>query len=165
MADVHDAFAGAGCENVTAVMQSGNILFETAARSCGRTMEDVRRKLRRLLGEEPQVMVRTTREIADLIAAAPFAAYEPSPRIKFYVSFFNDPPRKIPPLPLVSVEEALEAIAVTRRHVLVVSRPKRPRFFGLPNNFIEDQLGVPATTRNWSTLVRIAEAARRRRAG
>jgi hypothetical protein len=32
----------------------------------------------------------------------------------------------------------------------IVSRRKKNGFFGFPNNFIEQQLRIPATTRNWS---------------
>jgi uncharacterized protein (DUF1697 family) len=41
-----------------------------------------------------------------------------------------------------------------------VSRPKKNGFFGFPNNFIEERLGVSATTRNWSTVTKIANLAR-----
>ncbi len=34
---------------------------------------------------------------------------------------------------------------------------KKNGFFGFPNNFIEDALDVPATTRNWSTMTKIVE--------
>jgi uncharacterized protein (DUF1697 family) len=32
---------------------------------------------------------------------------------------------------------------------------ERIGFYGFPNNFIEKELGVPATSRNWSTLTKI----------
>jgi hypothetical protein len=45
--------------------------------------------------------------------------------------------------------------------VFIVSRRKKNGFYGFPNNFIEKELGVSATTRNWSTLTRIVELARK----
>ena len=41
------------------------------------------------------------------------------------------------------------------REVFLVSRRKANGFFGFPNAFIEDQLGVPATSRNWNTVTKI----------
>jgi hypothetical protein len=38
--------------------------------------------------------------------------------------------------------------------VFIVSRKKNGRY-GFPNNFIEREFGVAATTRNWSTVVKI----------
>jgi hypothetical protein len=43
------------------------------------------------------------------------------------------------------------------REVLLLSRPKPSGFYGLPNAFVEMAYGVPATTRNWSTVTRIAK--------
>ena len=54
-------------------------------------------------------------------------------------------------------KERVEAIAMTDREVFIVSRRKKNGFYGFPNNFIEKELGVPATTRNWSTVTRIVE--------
>jgi len=53
----------------------------------------------------------------------------------------------------------LEAIAMRGQEVFVVSRPKKDGFFGFPNSFIEKEFGISATTRNWSTVTRIAELA------
>jgi len=44
--------------------------------------------------------------------------------------------------------------------VFTVSRRKKDGFYGFPNNFIEQELGVVATSRNWSTVTRIAELVR-----
>jgi len=44
--------------------------------------------------------------------------------------------------------------------VFVVSRKKEGRY-GFPNNFIEKQFGVPATTRNRRTVTKIAEMSSR----
>ena len=56
--------------------------------------------------------------------------------------------------------------AIEGREAFIVSRriPNR-RFYGMPNNFIEAELGIAATTRNRSTLIRIAERARREQDG
>jgi hypothetical protein len=51
-------------------------------------------------------------------------------------------------LPLVSAEGALEVVRIAGRKAVVVSRAKRRAFLGLSNNFVEEQLRVPATTRN-----------------
>jgi len=38
-----------------------------------------------------------------------------------------------------------------------VARRKKNGWFGFPNDFIEKQLGVVGTTRNWSTVKKIVE--------
>jgi len=76
----------------------------------------------------------------------------------------SQPPRIRPSLPLVSTKEALEAVAMSGGEVYDVSRRKKNGFFGFPNDFVEEGLGVSATTRNWSTIARILSAVVRIRA-
>jgi len=45
--------------------------------------------------------------------------------------------------------------------VLIVSRRKPNGMYGFPNNWIERELGVVATARNWSTVTKLAELTRR----
>jgi len=73
----------------------------------------------------------------------------------------SEKPRVKPKLPLVSVKEALEGIAVKNREAFIISRRKPNGFYGFPNNFIEQELGVTATSRNWSTVTKILDFARR----
>jgi hypothetical protein len=66
------------------------------------------------------------------------------------------PPRK-PGFPLRWPKEALEAIGMTDLGVFVVSRRTPNGFYRFPNTFVEKELGVPATSRNWSTATKIIE--------
>ncbi len=156
MSDVRDAFAAAGCRNVRTYIQSGNVIFESPARDAATILQKVRAKLRSVLDDEP-ILFRTVGEMEELIRRAPFKDVEAEPGIKLYVVFLSQRPRSKPRLPLVSSKEALEAVAMSDRDVFVVSRRKKNGFFGFPNNFVEKELGVSATSRNWSTITKIIE--------
>lgn len=160
MSDVRDAFAAAGCRNVRTYIQSGNVIFESPARDAAATLRKVRGRLRNLLDDEPHIVLRTVREIEDLVKRAPFKDVQAEPGIKLYVAFLSQKPRIKPRFPLVSSKEALEAVAMSDREVFVVSRRKKNGFFGFPNNFIEHELEVSASTRNWSTVTKIVEFVR-----
>ena len=51
--------------------------------------------------------------------------------------------------------------AINVLEAFIVSRPKPNGFFGFPNNFIEKELVVSATTRNWSTVTKLLEFSRK----
>jgi len=155
MEQVSATFAAAGCGNVRSYLQTGNILFECSTRECAARMERVRPALRGLMGEEPALVLRSIDEIDRLIDRSPFRDVRPDPRIKRYVVFLLERPNRVPALPIVSAKERLELVAATDREAFVVSRMKPNRFFGFPNEFVEAALGVPATSRNWSTLLKI----------
>jgi uncharacterized protein (DUF1697 family) len=95
------------------------------------------------------------------VRGAPFKRFKAEPGIKLYVSFLSRKPRSKPRFPLLSCKEALEAVAIKNLEVLIVSRRKKNGFDGFPNNFIEKELGVSATSRNWSTVTRIVEFVRK----
>lgn len=161
MTDVRDTFVAAGCRKVRTYIQSGNVIFESPARDATVILQRIRRKLCAVLGEEPEILLRTVREVERLVDESPFTQREAKSGAKLYVAFLPRRPRRKPVFPLVSSKEALEAVAMSDREVFIVSRPKENGFFGFPNNFIEKELGVSATSRNWSTVTKIVEFARR----
>ena len=160
MSAVREAFEAAGCRNVRTFIQSGNVIFESSARVATPTVRRVRDNLRALLGDEPEILIRTVRDVVRVVEQAPFTEREANSGAKLYVAFLSRRPRRRPALPFVSSKEALEAVAMSDREVFIVSRPKKSGFFGFPNNFIEEQLGVAATSRNWSTVTKIVKFAR-----
>ena len=161
MSDVRDAFAAAGCAKVRTCIQSGNVIFEPRARDTAEILQEVRGTLRTVLGEEPDIFLRTVHELERIVNSAPFKDVEAEPGTKLYIALLSRTPRPMPRFPLVSSKEALEAIAMSGREVFIVSRRKKNGFFGFPNNFIEQELGVTATSRNWSTITKIVELVRR----
>jgi uncharacterized protein (DUF1697 family) len=160
MADLREVFERAGAGQVRTVIQSGNVLFDAPARAVPGVVRRIRTALSRSPSGAPEIMVRGLGELAALVARDPFADHPPGPRVKCYVAFLGRAPKVRPALPIVSAKERLEAIALEGREVFIVSRLKPNRFFGFPNNFIEDALGVTATTRNWSTVATIAKLPR-----
>jgi hypothetical protein len=76
-----------------------------------------------------------------------------------YVAFLAEQPREKAQFPLLLPKEGLEAFAMSGRQVFIVSRPNPRGFYGFPNNFIEKELQVSATSRNWNTITRIVNFA------
>jgi uncharacterized protein (DUF1697 family) len=156
---VKAAFVAAGCNNVATLIQSGNVLFDAPERQRRRIEQSVRELLRRLVGEEATVLFRTVRQIGEIVQSRPFGDVDADPAIKLYVVFLARSPSNRPSFPLRSEKEALAATHMQGLEVFVVSRRKTSGFYGFPNNFIEQQLGVAATSRNWSTVSKIARLA------
>jgi len=160
MRDLKAAFAAAGCENVATYIQSGNVLFDAAAADIERLHSRIVAELGDSIGEPPTVMLRKLGDVARLVAADPFAGVAERARAKLYVAFLAEKPARKPAFPLRLPKERLEAIGMAGRDVLIVSLRKDNGFYGFPNNFIEKELGVAATSRNWTTVTKIAKLAR-----
>jgi uncharacterized protein (DUF1697 family) len=162
MTDLKGAFVSAGCQDVETCIQSGNVVFESTVKKRTALFQNIQTELRPLVGDQPVLMMRTARELEQVIEAAPFKRSKPASDAKLYVAFLARKPTRRPQFPLVLPKEELKAVAMTDREVFIVSRRKKNGFFGFPNSFIENELGVPATTRNWSTVTKIIEVLKRR---
>ena len=162
MTDLQKMFASAGCCDVRTYIASGNILFDAPAGKVAASIEKVGASLRKHLGHEPEIVVRTASEIEAIVKAVPFKSVADEPDIKLYVAFLSRAPKPRPKWPIVSVADAVEAIPAGDRDVFIVRRRMKNGLFAIPNNFLEATLGVPATIRNWATVTKVHVMAARK---
>jgi uncharacterized protein (DUF1697 family) len=160
MTDVRDAFVRAGCEGVRTYIQSGNVLFDSAESDVAALSARVCARLAELTGTKAGMSVRRLADLEKLVKAAPFKDFETDSSIKLYVAFLESKPPLKPKLPLLLVRDALEAFAMKGLDVFILSRRKPNGFYGFPNNFVEKEMAVPATTRNWNTVQKILQLSR-----
>jgi len=156
MDDLKRTFAAAGCDGVKTYIQSGNIIFGAPDADPTAVLRKVESGLVKLLGGEVVVLYRSLRELEEMVRCDPFKEEKTGADDKRYVTFLSRKPTTKPKLPLCSEKEALKAFRVRNLDVFVVSWKRNGRY-GFPNTFIEKELGVPTTTRNWSTVTRIVE--------
>jgi uncharacterized protein (DUF1697 family) len=155
-AELARIFTAAGARDVSSFGHAGNLLF-SAARSPTAIVARARAAIGRRHGERPLIVVRSASELRDLMAADPFARCGAAPSDKLYVVFLARKARKPPALPIASPVERLTAFACRGRDVLLISGRKPNGFYGFPNAFVETAFRVTATTRNWSTVTRLAK--------
>ncbi len=163
MKDLAAAFSAAGCSGVRTCIQSGNVVFGCEPQALEATCARIAATVGDLLGAEPQIAFRSADEIGRLVRRNPFAAFEADPEIKRYVAFLSSAPQARAVFPIALPREGLEALGMTGRDVFIVSRRKPNGMYGFPNNFLEHQLGAPATTRNWTTVQKVAGMLEQRR--
>lgn len=156
MSDLKRVFADSGCEEVKTFIQSGNVMFRAPCGDTAYLFELIRNNLRAFLGSETTVVFRSFRQLQGIVRAAPFNDMDADPDIKLYVAFLSGRPRSKPKLPIFSPKDALEAVDTRGPNVFIVSRKKNGRY-GFPNQFVEKIFRMQATTRNWSTVTRIAD--------
>lgn len=159
MSDAKEAFAAAGGKNVRTYIQSGNVLFEALEPDADWILKQIRSELQKLIGNEATVVLRKLHDIERMVQENPFKDVDKALDAKLYVAFLASKPTTVPELPLHEPKECLQAIGLENLEVFIVSRRKENGFYGFPNNFIEKELGVLATSRNWNTVCKIAKLA------
>lgn len=148
-------FTSLAFKNVKTFIQSGNIIFETSGTNPASLTKKIEKRLHKSLGYEVSVFLRTIPEVADIVRWNPFRKIKSNADIKTFVTFLSEEPTSKPKLPLISSKEKIEVIHLRNRQAFILCRRKKNGWFGFPNDFIEKELEVVATTRSWTTISKI----------
>ena len=122
------------------------------------TAAAIRRDFLAELPFEPELAVRPAREILALVRSEPFAGTALSKDLRGWAAVLSARPTARPKLPLSKPDGKPWSVRFDRidgAFALGLWR-RRPSGFVFPNEVVERALGVPATTRFWETLERIA---------
>jgi uncharacterized protein (DUF1697 family) len=156
MPALREALEEAGFTDVQTYLQSGNIVVESRAKP-----ETVRKKVEQLIeqrfGLEIAVVVRTRAELAAVVKRNPHAKVATNPKA-YQVTFLE---QKLPAKTVRELEEAAaddERVVVSGRevyawHPQTIARSK------LWAKLAGKDLGVTATSRNWTTVEALVELA------
>ena len=154
MEDLIRMFELLGFKNVKTFIQSGNVIFDASDKNPKILNQKIEKGLQKFLGYEVTVLLRTFKAVENIVKLNPFKGIKPGPSIKMYVTFLSEKINKKPKLPLVSPRKDVKIIRIVNHDVFSLTRMQNGRF-GFPNIFIEKELGIPATTRNWTTVSKI----------
>ena len=118
----------------------------------------LRAELARRLPFDTQIMICEGRDIVRLMSEDPFAGEPVRPDIVRFVSVLSQRPRSAPSTPMVfpaSGTWLLKILARENRFVFGLYR-RHMKVIGYLGT-LDRLFGVPATTRNWSTITAIAK--------
>jgi uncharacterized protein (DUF1697 family) len=160
MKELSTVLSSAGLHNVRTFIASGNVIFESTTTDRIKLARMIEKQLTKAFGHDVAVMVRTIDELEAVVKLAPFRNVKNKKEAMLFTVFLASQPKRLPKLPLRSETERFNVIAIIHGVAFIVARRKKTGWFGFPNNFIEKQLAVTATTRNWSTVERIVAFAK-----
>jgi uncharacterized protein (DUF1697 family) len=158
MDDLRKMFVSMGLSNVKTYIQSGNVEFETPESNPTILKKKIEKHLYGSLGYKVDVILRTYKELIQIVKTNIFKDLIQDKELKLYVCFLEKKPVNEMKTPFFSDKKDLEIIKILGNDVYVVSHPVKGRH-GFPNNFAEKELGVLSTARNWKTVCRIVDSA------
>jgi len=151
MADLKQMFESVGLENVQTYIQSGNVIF--ASEEDSDVLEkQLEGRLEKAAPYPIKLFVRTMQDVQSIARNVPFTAKEGE---AVYVAFLNQKLGKQEKQTLLSLKSEADDFAVKGREVYILRLDREKSVFS--NNFLEKQLKVSATTRNLTTIRKIAE--------
>jgi uncharacterized protein (DUF1697 family) len=152
MLDLKKMFEKIDMSDVQTVLASGNVLFKTTVMESNKLQKKVEESLKSNLGYPVTVIIRTREQIHDLVRSAPFSDIKTDADTRLYVSFLSTPSTKS-----VRINSGyFQIISVSDTEVCSVLQlnPKMGSTDGM--NILEKHFGKEITTRNWNTVVKIA---------
>ena len=155
MDELSRLFSSWGFRNVRTFIQCGNVIFDVEDSNADKLARRIERKLHQSLGYEVPVLLTTLSDLQKLLKRSPFTKIKPDPDLMMIVAFLFAAPARKPRLPLVSLKDKIEVLAIEKRAVFVLCHRKQTGWFGFPNNFVEKELAVTATSRQLTTVNKI----------
>lgn len=154
MADLTNTLEASGLANVRTYLQSGNVVFDAENADAAEHAAAIHERIARDLGHDVAVLVLPSTEMQQVASSNPFSSAEVDEK-SLHVTFLF---RQISSADFAHLElraaEGERAESLGRAVYLCL-----PRGYGrtrLNNAFFEKALAMPATTRNWRTVLALA---------
>ncbi len=157
MAALRAMLADLGYADVVTHLQSGNAAFTSPQRPQA-LARAIAERIAGELGMDVKVLIRTGGELADVIARSPLPGGPPSPS-RYFVAFLSAAPPQAEADALTSMTFDPDQIWISGAEAFLWC-PDGVAETRLSNNFLEKRLKVTATSRNWNTVLKLAELTR-----
>ena len=156
MAELRDMVERQGHENVRTLLNSGNVVFDAKRANTAKIALALRKGIEERFGIAAHVVVVTAAELRATIDENPCKIDDPA---RFLVAFVDDPALLGSASGLAETGWAPETLAIG----------KRAAYIGCPTGIHDSKLlqafsratGGVSTARNWSTVLKLSEAAAR----
>lgn len=152
MSDLKRMFESFGFEHVETYIQTGNVIFESEEGKASVLEEQIERQLEEAYGKRIQLFVRTIREVASMAKGCP---YDPKEGETVHVAILDERPSKKSVEKLMSLRSEADDFAVKGREVFNLRRDREKSIFS--NQLVEKMLGIAGTTRNLTTIKKLAK--------
>ena len=147
-----------GCLDVRTYIQSGNVVFRRALCDMRRLEAQIAAAVAKSREFEPNVLVLTRAELEKAASANPFTKATENPK-SLHLFFLSERPKK------ADLKGCATLKSKTERFELI----DRVFYLHTPDGFgrsklgvrVEKLLGVPATARNWRTVMALIDIARK----
>lgn len=156
MKELAAAFTDAGYEDVRTYIQTGNVLFSTGRKSSASLEKDVAAVIKGSLGHDVEIMIRTAKEMEDIIKAAPFKKKDTDSGKLLYVTMLKEKLTTENIKLLKSLNNPQETFHYKNKEIYTIRDPKVSYDKAVLGTF-DKKLKVPTTTRNWNVMNKLNE--------
>ena len=144
-----EIFVNAGCANVRTYIQSGNVIFDAPKEILGELPRKIADQIAERFGFGTSVLLRTKKQLGEIIRNNPDEKL-------LHVFFLSDLPQASALGKLDTHRSAPDAFTVIGREIYV-HFPNGMARTKLTNAYLDSNLAVTSTARNWRTVLKLYE--------
>jgi uncharacterized protein (DUF1697 family) len=150
-----EMFASAGCEQVRTYIQSGNVVFAASPAVAREIAETIGEKIRKRLGHEAPVVLRSAEQFAQIVENNPFGQRKDFSNFS-HVLFCAD---KLSPANVKKLDPQRSPgdEIVCKGQEVFLWLPNGAGKSKLTNAYFDAKLETICTQRNWRTVVKLNE--------
>jgi uncharacterized protein (DUF1697 family) len=153
-----EVYSSLGLSNVKTFGQSGNVVFEYSEGKSEILSKKIEDKLKKDIGFEVSVLIRTKEELKKAIESNPFSAISKEELSKVCVAFLSDIPSKDNLGEIEKIKDSSEKFVIAGKEIYLFFQKGYGRT-KLTNNFFEKKLKVKSTTRTVNVIKKLVDIA------
>lgn len=157
MPDLKNLFEKFGFDNVQTYIQSGNVIFESDQKESSTDLElRIQQSIAETFGFDVPVIVRTADEWAESVVNNPFWKEKDADIDRLHLTCLKEVPSPELLKKIKLFQFSLDRYEIIGNDVFIFCAAG----YGtskLTNPFFESKLKIPATTRNWKTVMKLHE--------
>ncbi len=157
MADLKQLFKKMGLNPVKTYIQSGNVIFHSKAHE---TVDQLAKKIEDAVAAKygffVPVIVLTAKELEVCIEKNPYFQEDDVDINRLHLTMLKKEPTHEDIASSASLQSGPDKFTINGKNVFIYCADKYHKS-KLTNRFFENKLKVPATTRNWKTVLKLAE--------
>lgn len=157
MADLRTMFSNMGFANAKTVLATGNIGFDTQKTDPSQLKTQISEEIKQAFGHDVNVLIRTQANIQTLVNTNPFTNIDVTENTRLYVSFLSSKAQHSLEIPYIAPAHNFTILQVSDDTVCSVLElsPKTRSTDSM--KILEQEFGKNITTRNWNTVLKIAD--------
>ena len=156
MSELAELYTSLGFVNIRTYIQSGNVVFSHTQKDESDLAHRIHGAMKTKLGLDVTVFLRTPEDLDRVVKKNPFIDNDHN---RMHITFLYARPIRVPRDEIDAVAAEGEKFSILGREVCLFL-PNGQGKTKLSNGFFEKIFKVPATTRNWNTVLALLELAK-----
>lgn len=160
MQDLKELFRQLGFNNIQTYIQSGNVIFDSSETTDNfKKANEIEDAIFNRFGFQVPVIILDAKELQDAISENPFITDKTIEINSLHLTFLKELPDDEKLKNITALNFSPDFFEIRNKNVFVYCAGKY-HASKLTNNFFESKLKIPATTRNWKTVLKLSELSR-----